>query len=339
MASRTDPFSHRMIFLKVGRMECYQGLTRGDTITGGGSYVAEHEFGHEIFNFQPHRGGVFGYVQPPPRHERWYEARIDLAHLGASSEDESIPGVLAVWVANLPGRGAFVVGWYQNATVYRTCQPSPPGSRRRHRGIDCGYYVTAKAGDAVLLAGDERVFFVPKQVKGGFGQSNVWYAENRELNRQFRLDLLEYIRTRRVKSSPRGSGSAAPRQSDLLLRQQVERVAMKVTADHFGRLGYEVTDVSAEKRRWDLEAAQGKRELKLEVKGLSGSQVVVELTPREYAAMQEYRDDYRLCVVTNALAEPRLQVFAHLPDSGQWVSAGGTTLHVQRIIAARCSAP
>jgi hypothetical protein len=67
------------------------------------------------------------------------------------------------------------------------------------------------------------------------------------------------------------------RQPDPLFRQRVEEIAVDKTKDYFTRLGYRVKSVEEDNVGWDLTAVLGERELKLEVKGLSGSQVVVEL--------------------------------------------------------------
>ena len=50
-----------------------------------------------------------------------------------------------------------------------------------------------------------------------------------------------------------------------------------MTISYYEKLGYIVTSVERDNVGWDLTAVLGERELKLEVKGLSGSQVVVEL--------------------------------------------------------------
>jgi len=331
-----DPFDSPMIFLRVAWMTRYAGIAGGDTPVGGGAFVAEHGFGHEIFNFQPFQNAVFGYAQPPGRKDKWSDAKINLTRLD-SSANGSVSGVLAVWVSTASTGGAFVVGWYKNATVFREWQPPPPGSNRRHKETDCGYYVTAKSGDTVLLAPDERIFPVPQQEKGTFGQSNIWYADDPEQNREFRLKVLQYIQTRRVPSTPEGE-TPPPRQPDPLLRQKVEQIAVERTTAHFTGLGYTVDSFEQDNLGWDLTAVSGKRELRLEVKGLSGSQIVVELTPNEYAAMKQHRDSYRVCVVTNALTEPCLEIFAYTPDSGQWESQSPErrVLNIKEIIAARC---
>ena len=66
-----NPFGSPMIFLRVAWMSRYRGIAGGDTPVGGGAYVAEHGFGHEIFNFQPFKSAVFGYAQPPGRKDKW----------------------------------------------------------------------------------------------------------------------------------------------------------------------------------------------------------------------------------------------------------------------------
>jgi hypothetical protein len=331
-----DPFTARMIFLRVGWMDRYQGVVGGDTIHGGGAYVAKHGFGPEIFNFQPFQKAVYGYVQPPSRKGQWENGRIDLTRLGAAADDKSLSNVLAVWVATSPLGGAFIVGWYKNATIYRNWQSSPPGSARRHSDTDCGYFVTASAEDSVLLPPDERVFPIPQQGKGEFGQSNIWYADDPAQHRQLRLNVLEYVESSQLPNAARPETSS-PRQSDPLLRQQVEQIAVKTTEDYFTGLGYRVNSVEQDNVGWDLNAVLGNRDLKLEVKGLSGSQIVVELTPNEYAAMKAYLESYRVCVVTDALTEPCLEVFAYSLDSRRWESPGRRILSIQEIKAARCS--
>ena len=273
----------------------------------------------------------------PVAKDQWKDAKINLAHLGASVDDKSVSGVLAVWVATSPSGGAFVVGWYRNATVYRDWQPPPSGSARRHSDADCGYYVTASGENAVLLPPDERVFSIPQKGKGGFGQSNIWYADDPAQHRQLRLNVLRYVESRRLPNVPQPEGSA-PRQPDPLLRQRVERIALETTVAYFTRLGYRVESVEQDNVGWDLNVVLGKRNLKLEVKGLCGSQIVVDLSPNEYDAMGEYWESYKVCVVTNALTEPCLEVFAYSPDSRQWESPERRVLNIQEIIAARCSA-
>ena len=337
MEKNPDPVVVPVVFLRVGWMDRYEGITGGDTISGGGAYVAEHGFGHEVLNYLPFRNRVFGFVQARGSRDNLTDGKINLSRLGAAASDESVSGVLAVWVATSPSGGAFVVGWYRNATVYGARQLPPVGSGRRHADEDIGYYVTAKRKDAVLLPEVERVFPIPQKGKGEFGQSNIWYADDPILHRQLRLNVLRYVATKRLPTAPKRPGFA-PHQLDPLLRQRVELIAVETTVSHFKRLGYRLNSVERDNLGWDLSAVAGKRDLKLEVKGLSGARLVVELTPNEYSAMREHEDSYRICVVTNTLTAPRLSIFAYSPDSRQWMSSKRQVLDVQEIVAARCSA-
>jgi len=343
MAVVRDPFDVRMIFLRVGWMDRYRGISSGDSISGGGAYVEQERFGHELFNFLDFRGHMYGYVQPPRvRDGEWDQARIDVTRLGASPTDTSLPGVLAVWVATAPSGGGFVVGWYRDATVFRDHQPMPVGSKRVHEDKTCGYHVRADSANAVLLKPDERVFPVPqkkKGKKGTFGQSNIWYAGDRTENKKFRERLLRHIATKTATPVIEGTtGVGVARQADPEKRVAVERAAVVETTKYFEKMGYRIRSMEKDNVGWDLMAETDERELRLEVKGLSGKVIAVELTPNEYQAMQTHCKTFRLCVVTAALTAPKLHVFAYSRDSGRWQTGEGVVLKIQESVAARCSA-
>ena len=73
---QSDPFAVCVVFLRVGWMVHYKGITGGDTISSGGAYVDKHGFGHEIFNYQPYQSMVYGYAQPPSRKDQWKRPRL-----------------------------------------------------------------------------------------------------------------------------------------------------------------------------------------------------------------------------------------------------------------------
>ena len=76
--------------------------------------------------------------------------------------------------------------------------------------------------------------------------------------------------------------------------------------------------VESENKGWDLEAYKGKSRLRIEVKGLSGSNLSVRITENEYSQMRSVNNaNYRLCVVTNAVSSPHLWTFAY--DNGNWI--------------------
>jgi Domain of unknown function (DUF3883) len=108
------------------------------------------------------------------------------------------------------------------------------------------------------------------------------------------------------------------------------------------RLGEETRDRQRDNCGWDLEYTQAGRSLCVEVKGLSGSALGVELSPNEYAAMKRAMNksfsegQYRLAIVRNALTTaPELFLFAH--GSGMdWIcELTSTHISVTERIAAR----
>ena len=73
--------------------------------------------------------------------------------------------------------------------------------------------------------------------------------------------------------------------------------------------------------------------MRVEVKGTSGSLIVGELTPNEYALLARREPGYRLAVVTRALARPTTHVFAFDPVAGHWTTDAGRVLKVTERVA------
>ena len=159
-----------ILFCNVGWMIRYDGID-GDSIQRGGSYNKD-SIGHEVCNFSNIGGQVYGYVQPT--------GQINVEKLGAGKNDEYAKGVTVVWTAGPDSGGTAVVGWYKNATVYRELQPIKNLTTLQKINGLSKYRVLALASDATLLPIDKRSFMIPRAVKGGIGQSNVWYADKPE---------------------------------------------------------------------------------------------------------------------------------------------------------------
>ena len=297
----------RVLFCNVGWMEFYRGQGRGDAIKGGGSFVETEERGGEVCNFEPHGGFVHGYVRPPGK-------TIDTKRI-AGHDAESIDNVLIVWTAPRYGRSpTVVVGWYRNATVFRGFQEfgrMPPVHEENEL---TGYRFRAKADDAELLSIDSRTFEIQKGKKGHMGHSNIWYADSDEgksvVDRVLALvdGRPTFQRTKTRKTDPEHNA-------------KVEEAAVRTVRKHFENLGYTVESVEKDNVGWDLEAYLGeKRRLRIEVKGLSGSGPVVELTPKEYKKLQEKADDYRLAIVTDAISRtPRLMICRFSGERRGWI--------------------
>lgn len=148
-------------------MEKYNGI-KDDSLQKGGSYN-ENAIGHEVCNFSDVDNNVYGYVRSA--------GQIKIERLGASKKDESISSITVFWTASPESGGTVVIGWYKNATVYREPQAfSKPTKLQKNNGLK-HYRIVASAKDATLLTVNKRTLLIPRGVKGGIGQSNVWYAK------------------------------------------------------------------------------------------------------------------------------------------------------------------
>jgi hypothetical protein len=97
-----------------------------------------------------------------------------------------------------------------------------------------------------------------------------------------------------------------------------------------------VASVELDNVGWDLEARMEKRFLRLEVKGLSGPDLSIGLTPNEYAKMLEHRNSYHLCIVTNAITSPTLSIFRFSQETNDWRDNDDRGLLISENIATNC---
>lgn len=185
-----------ILILNVGWMQHYAGLM-DDEINDGGAFIQENNWGGEIFNFLPFEGFMYGFVQPPGRENIPYNNRIiRIERLGAIANAPFVEGVLVGWAARKPEGGTYVVGWYENAIVFKRWQDPPQGAMREHGGEPIGYYVRAAANNCILLPPNERMLRVPKasapenRGRGGIGQANLWFADS---GRQNDLEFTEHF--------------------------------------------------------------------------------------------------------------------------------------------------
>ena len=321
--------SQRMLFMNIGWMERYQG-PQGDKIIGGGAHVRRTGWGHEAFNFKPFRGFVYGYAQPKAE-------SIRLERFPDGYGKKELDDVLVVWVATRPGVGPVVIGWYEHATVYRSQQPGRDASRILG-GVPCPYYAKARRSDTHLLHVDLRTFHIPRGGKGEMGESNVWFAEEQVALKRRLIEFISGVKAGRVKPVPpkkRKPGSF--RQPDPAVRKAVEKAAVRCAKRHYIALGYSVDSREDENVGWDLDATRGDVVLRVEVKGWSGNTGLSELTPNEYDKCNTERDNYRICIVRNALTKPEPMVFHFSVEAERWEDDSGHALDLVLISAARIS--
>ncbi|MBQ3318564.1 hypothetical protein IJG76_00910 [Candidatus Saccharibacteria bacterium] len=173
-----------------------------DKPTGDAKYIKEGGVGHEIANFALSNGFYYGFVETKSANGKAWTIRIENIDSSAAKA-EKIDNVLVIWCATDKKRGGkYIIGCYNNATVYRNRQPAPSDSKRGElyeKGIleTADYMILCRENDAVLIESERRFFRVPTaRTDGyGFGQSNLWYptkSNNKELE-EYLDSVRQYI--------------------------------------------------------------------------------------------------------------------------------------------------
>jgi len=135
----------------------------------------------------------------------------------------------------------------------------------------------------------------------------------------------------------RGNRNKRPlqRQVDPFKKQQVEVAAVEATIKHFEGLDYIVISKEKDNVGWDLEATNTSETFLIEVKGLSSNITSIELTPNEYKNSIDKKSIYKLCIVTNALTNPLLEIFSFNEKLGYWTNEQNEKLLTEERIAVR----
>ncbi len=174
---------NRMVFFNVAWMREYKGNWCIDVPVNGGSFIKENGWGGEVYNFQPYNDMMYGYVEPGVIEKNGPQRQINISRLverpSRVRTSPYIPRVLVIWVAtSINGRQPLVVGWYEDATLYRSAQIPPKESMRMLPNHDNPgeYFTSAREQDCVRIPPDERTQQIPGKGKG-FGRSNIWYAQ------------------------------------------------------------------------------------------------------------------------------------------------------------------
>ncbi len=296
----------------IGWMTHYNGITKADTISRGGSWPDKDK--HEVYNFSKNGNFCYGYVQGGK------EQCFNLSTIARRPiTSDSLDNVLVIWVAPRITGGSYIVGWYNNATVYRDYIDI--------KGREYSFSAKAKYEDCVLLADDERTFEVLRSKdgqKGFLGRPRVWYGDYDSPEVKHHVaDILAYIKN--YQRGERGKINVKTFKVNAEQNKKVEEAAVNVVIDHYKQLGYKVKSVEKDNKGWDLEATKGKSTRRIEVKGLSGSEISVRISRNEYEKMTaKNNSDYRLCVVTKALTSPYLTTFVF--DGEKWVSESDSSL-------------
>ena len=328
----------RIIFFNVSWMGLYDGSS-DDVMENGGKFVKEHGFGGEYYNFQNSAGKVYGYVMRA-------SGTVDLSRIyGDAVDDDVLNDVTVVFTATPSSGGRRVVGWYRHAKVHSSYQNYINKDRKIKVSAEewgsndkqVGYYAEAEAENAVCLPIDERNderLFIPHG-KDGAGNDPVWYAD-KERGRLYSRELLSFINEYEIKEARRKNKEEIRRRNSIEHRKTVETKAVETVIQYYQKRGYKCKSVESENKGWDLEVRKGKEKLYVEVKGLSGSEISVDLTCNEYKHMHK-NSRYRLAVVTDCLKEPTLNIFAYIEEKDAWYDQYKNRLNIEEKISAKCS--
>lgn len=190
----------RMVFFNIAWMREYKGNWDIDVPVNGGSFIRENGWGGEVYNFQPYNGMLYGYVEPGVVERNGPQRRINISRLvrrpAAIRNLHCLSGVLVVWVATpKSGRQPVLVGWYENATLYRNAQIPPEESGRKlpNHGNPGEYFASAREQDCVLVRPEERTLQLPRKGEG-LGRSNIWYAQT-YIGESTKDKVLSFIRS------------------------------------------------------------------------------------------------------------------------------------------------
>lgn len=187
----------RLLFCNIARMDYYKGIFPGvDEPQFGGSYVDQTGDAYEKYNFEPinihfEDGSLpdgqycLGFVETKSSKDGQNQLYIErIEGCQDMTGEESVDDVLVIFCAKRPPHGfTSVVGWYKHATVYRNYLEADFSSAQGGVIYKQYYNIIAKKSDCVLLPSPARKGYewnVPSRQKGaeiGFGQSNIWFAE------------------------------------------------------------------------------------------------------------------------------------------------------------------
>ena len=178
---------NRILFCNIAYMQYYDFDIISEVPKHGGKYVTETGDAFEKHNFHICEDNyVRGFVETKYREGQPRQIRIENIDSNFINSD-CIKDVTVVFCAHSDSlKNTVIVGWYKNATVYR----SRPKYNNRQFNLECA------VEDAYLISEQQRTFIVPRAKNGnyGFGQSNIWYAKDERAS-EFITSVIEYIET------------------------------------------------------------------------------------------------------------------------------------------------
>ncbi|WP_031597611.1 protein NO VEIN domain-containing protein [Ferrovum myxofaciens] len=301
----------KIILARVGFMKFYQGSKPGDEKPIGGGSYNNKEIGHETYNFLNVNGICYGYFKPNMKSP----FEINLGRIERDCNDDKIDNVRVIWFATKPGGGGqVVIGWYKNATVFRTIQSHDYLTQR-------GYNIKASVDDCVLLPISKRKFPVGHGIKGekkgNPGQANAFYVlDDKGQVKDLKIPtnawitgLIEYVTNydgpnissredeilEDILTAEHFSGGQGF-QSNVEARLMIETHAMAICKKYYSDEGYVVEDVSATSS-YDFIITKNRLSRFVEVKGTQTTGDTIILTKNEVELSRTKGDSMVLFIV------------------------------------------
>ena len=323
--------THKIIFFHIGWMEHYRGKAR---ITGSFGYLNNSKnLAGEIFNFKTFEGHVYGYVpntNTKAKKEKLSLRSLNISRLNAKKNETEISNVTVIFFAPKPNTIApyteenFIVGWYKDATLFKHPQPNNFLLGQGLGADDAAYFAVTDTSNATCLPINKRNFKITSshKVKGGYGQANVWYADDKEnsvvLNKYLE-NVLDYIYDNKQPVNQTTNKTNSQWNHNLEERLKIEKIAVETTQKYFEENGYSVISVEKEAKGWDLQCIYDKTTNWLvEVKGTKSQEIKFELTPNEYLNMKKHIEKYKISIVINCLKNPKMIILSLQECNGEF---------------------
>lgn len=175
------------IFCNISWMKYYNGITKEDQPKHGGNLIKDPSDVFEKDNFRDFNGNCYGYVRTGG------DIHLDKHFRSVSQGAKELRGVTVVFTAALNEEESRIVGWYENATVYREMVSLPLYEE------DYLYFnFKAKVEDCMLLPEEHRTFSIKRSKSStpqkGASKSNLWYAKSEYGRQEFIPRVHSYIK-------------------------------------------------------------------------------------------------------------------------------------------------
>ncbi len=171
-------YAMKILYCRIGWMTAYKG-NLNERPQRGGAYNKEN-IGHEVYNYLGYNKKYYGYVEPG--HNKGNPNSIHIEKFGEGKKAKKADKVLVVWTSTRPEGGQYIIGWYNNATVYRNLEKVPSDAMEFRELKECNTY-NIYSDDVKLLEIENRKFAIDRM-----GRNAFWYGEE-----DFNKEVIEYI--------------------------------------------------------------------------------------------------------------------------------------------------